>query len=285
MIRMPDHIEKIGRSIIQHGPYSQRVYLMKLHVPDAGSIRPAMEQLAHENKYGKILAKIPLGCEAEYRQNGYTREAVIPEYFKNGEDAVFMAMYFSADRRKVTDGAEIEEVLSLALKRKQPVEKSKGDGTITTRICGQTDIEEMSRVYLKVFETYPFPIFDTDFLSEAMLNNQARYFCVQRNGRIVALAASEIDWGNRAVEMTDFATLPEYRGQGLAVYLLKEMENSMAKEEMRTAFSIARALSPAMSIVFASNNYDFGGTLYNNTNISGRIQSMNIWYKRLNRLA
>jgi hypothetical protein len=50
---------------------------------------------------------------------------------------------------------------------------------------------------------------------------------------------------------------------------------------MQTLFSIARALSPAINITFGDAGYTFGGTLINNTNISGRIESMNIWYKQL----
>jgi len=36
-----------------------------------------------------------------------------------------------------------------------------------------------------------------------------------------------------------------------------------------------------MNITFARNNYSFAGTLINNTNISGQIESMNVWYKAL----
>ncbi|MBW2515111.1 MAG: hypothetical protein JRE21_11150, partial [Deltaproteobacteria bacterium] len=57
--------------------------------------------------------------------------------------------------------------------------------------------------------------------------------------------------------------------------------NKIAEQGMRMSFSIARALSPGMNTLFAGRGYTFGGTLLNNTNISGRIESMNVWYKRL----
>ncbi|MFH1725408.1 MAG: putative beta-lysine N-acetyltransferase, partial [Elusimicrobiota bacterium] len=47
--------------------------------------------------------------------------------------------------------------------------------------------------------------------------------------------------------------------------------------------TIARAVSFGMNIAFARVGYSFGGTLWNNTNISGNIESMNIWHKRLDR--
>jgi hypothetical protein len=36
-----------------------------------------------------------------------------------------------------------------------------------------------------------------------------------------------------------------------------------------------------MNITFAKNGYEYAGTLKNNTNISGNIESMNVWYKHL----
>ncbi|MBW2177231.1 MAG: hypothetical protein JRH03_09845 [Deltaproteobacteria bacterium] len=230
---------------------------MKLHKQDSHRIMPEMESLAHANNYEKILAKIPSGHEAYYKDHGYIREAVIPEYFNNGEHAVFMAKYFSSSRKQVNNQEQIREVLSLALRRKHARGTGNCESSFSTQICRLGDINEMIRVFRAVFETYPFPIFDADFLSEAMQKREARYYCARKGTRIVAIAASEIDWANQSVEMTDF------------------------EEGMRTAFSIARAISPAMSLVFAANGYSFGGTLDNNTNIAGHIQSMNIWHKRL----
>ena len=59
------------------------------------------------------------------------------------------------------------------------------------------------------------------------------------------------------------------------------MESDPAVQQMKTAYTIARSLSPGMNITFARHGYLYGGTLTNNTNISGSIESMNIWYKPL----
>ena len=98
---------------------------------------------------------------------------------------------------------------------------------------------------------------------------------------MVAASSSEMDVDGRNTEMTDFATLPEARGQGLAQHLLQIMERAMRKTGIQTAYTIARALSPGMNITFAKAGYRFGGTLINNTQISGQIESMNVWYKAL----
>jgi putative beta-lysine N-acetyltransferase len=278
---MVDIIEKIGRSIVQHGPYNRRVYLMKLHGRDVLDILPTLDRLAHDKHYEKILAKVPLESKAVFEKQGYVQEAVIPEYFNNREHAFFMCKYLSSSRRQTTDDQQIQDILSLAKQRRQLPSNKKTTQPLNIRICGPEDADEMSRVFRAVFKTYPFPIFDAEYLFTVMKNKQARYFCMENDRKINAIAASEIDSDNKGVEMTDFATLPEYRGRGFAGCLLKDMERAMMGQGMKTAFSIARALSPAMNILFASKGYTFGGTLVNNTHISGRIESMNVWYKSI----
>lgn len=278
---MSDVIEKIGRSMVQHGPYNKRVYLMKLHSGDVLRILPTIDRLAHDNHYEKILAKVPWGSKSAYEKQGYVQEAVIPKYFKNQEHAVFMCKYLSSRRRQITHRQKVLDILCLAKKKKQQPSKKNGARCPATRICRPEDGVEMSRVFRSVFKTYPFPIFDADYLSTVMKKKQVRYFCIENHQQISALAASEIDLDHKGVEMTDFATLPEFRGQGFAGCLLENMEREMAGLGMRMFFSIARALSPGMNALFAGRGYDFGGTLLNNTNISGRIESMNVWYRRL----
>ena len=278
---MADIIEKIGRSIVQHGPYNQRVYLIKLHNQDVLRILPILDCLARDNHYEKILAKIPSESKGVYEKYGYVQEALIPDYFKNSEHALFMCKYFSASRKQITHHQQIQDILSLTKKHKQHPPKKSASPGVNTRDCGPDDAPELSRIFKVVFKTYPFPIFDAKYLARVMRNKKARYFCIERNRKINAIAAAEMDSIHGGAEMTDFATLPEYRGQGLAGCLLERMEQATMGQGVKTAFSIARALSPGMNILFAKNGYAFGGTLVNNTNISGRIESMNVWYKAL----
>jgi putative beta-lysine N-acetyltransferase len=81
--------------------------------------------------------------------------------------------------------------------------------------------------------------------------------------------------------MTDFATRPDCRGRGLANHLLVQAEAAAEKLGIKTAYTIARAYSAGMNITFARNGYTFSGTLTHNTQISGKLESMNVWYKAL----
>ena len=81
--------------------------------------------------------------------------------------------------------------------------------------------------------------------------------------------------------MTDFAVPPTHRGKKLAYFLLGEMEKAMRDRGFKTLYTIARLQSPGMNKTFLNHGYHFSGLLVNNTNISGNIESMNVYYKNL----
>ncbi len=81
--------------------------------------------------------------------------------------------------------------------------------------------------------------------------------------------------------MTDFATMPDYRVGQSATHLLSKMELAMESQGITTLYTIARLNSPAMNKTFLKHSYKYAGTLINNTNISGKIESMNVFYKHI----
>ena len=111
------------------------------------------------------------------------------------------------------------------------------------------------------------------------MKQNVNYFGVEIKEDLVALSSAEIDEAALNVEMTDFATLPKWRGNSLSIHLLLLMENEMKQRGIKVAYTLARAASRSINIVFFG--YQYGGRLKNNTNISGNIESMNIWHKRI----
>ena len=142
------------------------------------------------------------------------------------------------------------------------------------------DIDQICTVFSQVFDSYPFPIFDPNYIKKTM-EEHVDYYVACENNKIISVSSAEIDAENKNAEMTDFATLPEFRSQGIAQTLLQQMERDMKNKGILLAYTIARALSPGMNVTFAKQGYHFAGTLVNNTNIAGKIESMNVWYKNL----
>ncbi|MEJ2700770.1 MAG: putative beta-lysine N-acetyltransferase [Desulfuromonadales bacterium] len=242
----PDTVADMAGSVVHHGSANDRVYLMKLAAGNPAETVQDLESLALARGYSKIIAKVPDTVRDCFETAGYRTEAEIQTARKKASEEAPGAI---ADR-------------------------------FSFRVPTPNDAEAMAELYRQVFATYPFPIHDPAYLRRTMAENVA-YFGIWDGGRLVALSSAEMCTASRSAEMTDFATLPEYRGSGLASFLLQKMEEEMPERGVRTAYTIARAVSFGMNITFARQGYRFGGTLTNNTNISGDLESMNVWYKPL----
>lgn len=276
-----DVITNIGDSIIQHGKFNDRIYVMRLSSKDFPDIIYELDKIALDNKYSKIFAKVPEFAKDEFSNNGYLEEAYIPNFYNGKEDAYFMGKYFNKLRMLKSRTEEINKILDIAMSNiKVNADISNLHDKFDYKICNKSHIYQIADLYRKVFETYPFPIYDHEYITKTMDENFI-YFSIQKNGNIVSLSSSEMDIDSQNAEMTDFATLPEYQGKGFASYLLYKMENEMIKRNIRVIYTIARAISYGVNIIFAKMGYKYGGTLLNNTNICGDFESMNIWYRQI----
>lgn len=275
---MPDTVTHIHGALVQHGGLNDRIYVMHLDPHRAAALVATLEDLARKRRYGKILAKVPDAAWPVFASAGYVMEAVVPGFFRGAARAVFAAKYPSPRRRQDPRARQIRERLS-AWATRPPRFHRHGPAT-AIEYCGPTDAEAMGALYRQVFRSYPFPIYDPDFLRSQMAAG-VRYFGIRRRSRLVALASAEIDQVARAAEMTDFATLKPWRGRGLASDLLAHLDRVAAGDGIVTGYTIARAGSPGMNCVFYRQCYRYGGYLPNNTQIGGRIESMVVWHKRL----
>jgi hypothetical protein len=59
------------------------------------------------------------------------------------------------------------------------------------------------------------------------------------------------------------------------------MEAYLLDKGFKTLYTIARLKSLPMNKTFLISHYRYAGTLTNNTQIAGRIESMNVWYKNV----
>ena len=278
--RQLDTMEDFHGAVIQHGRLSDRIYLMKVGQAHPEELIPALAELAAREDYTKIFAKVPAHVAAPFLEAGYRQEAKVPLFYNGREDGLFLADYLGEERGSEVESDKLGEIVNLA--RSKSGEGVTGEllANAALCLCGPEDTAAMSEIYQTVFASYPFPIDDPAYLEETMRSHVV-YFGVKVAGQWVALSSAEMDEAHANVEMTDFATLPDWRGHGFAAHLLAEMETAMKERGIKTSFTIARAVSPGMNITFAKLDYEFGGRLVNNTNIAGRIESMNIWHKPL----
>ncbi|MFY9329088.1 MAG: putative beta-lysine N-acetyltransferase [Georgfuchsia sp.] len=275
-----DFVETIGSSVVQHGQFNNRAYLMKLDVNDVPGIIHELDALVKRQGYTKVFAKAPASQLPSFLDAGYRLEALVPGFFGGQEDGVFLGKYASFERSIDPSADMIARNLEIAREKALACPALELPEGITIHHATEDDADEMAGLYRAVFASYPFPIYDSSYLRETM-QSHIRYFCARFEGKIVALSSAEMDITASATEMTDFATLPQFSGKSLALLLLAHMERDPVVKELHTAYTIARSLSPSMNVTFARLGYALAGTLTLNTNISGNIESMNVWHKSL----
>lgn len=277
---MSDKIDKIGNSIVHHGKSSNRVYLMSLDADDLPNIAQKLDRLAAENAYTKIVVKTPVCYKDIFESNGYKTEAEIPRLYNGEKDGCFVCKYLDSERKNDLFHQECTRILKLAEQKKSESPSKPLNRGMVCRQATEQDVPAMTEIYQRVFKTYPFPIFEEEYLLKTMKENVI-YYGIWDNNNLVALSSIESCLKYSNAEMTDFAVLDEYRGEGLGLHLLQIMEEKLSELQIQTAFTIARSKSAGMNITFAKNGYTYAGTLINNTDISGQIESMNVWYKAI----
>lgn len=264
---------------IQHGKSNDRIYVMDTGNSMDNTVLKKLNELAETRGYGKIIAKSPSREAKKFINDGFVSEAKIPGYFNGNDSCNFLAKYNNDQRKIVKDKDYILNVLSM-LKNYNETFEGKLDERYSIRILNENDANDMAEIYKVVFKTYPFPIHDSSYLRKMMSDNVI-YFGVFDKDRLTGISSCEMNIKKQNVEMTDFAVLPKYRGENLASHLLVAMEEKMKEMGIKTAYTIARSISFPMNITFVKAEYSYGGTLWNNTQIGGKIESMNILYKPL----
>jgi putative beta-lysine N-acetyltransferase len=223
-----------------------------------------MHELGREQGYTKLFAKVPADAADQFARRGFVNEARVPGMRRGEGSACFMSRYLARKRAVPADPERIADVLDVAeRKSRKPVVAAPGPAVIR---LGHEHAQALAALYGAVFETYPFPITDPGYLRESM-DSDVAFFGIPAGDGLAAAASAEMDMNWKCAEMTDFATLPALRGKGAAGRLLAHMEDAVRDRGIRTAF--ARA------------GYRYGGTLHNNTQIAGRLESMNVWHRRL----
>ncbi len=277
-----DRIETISRSLVQHGPANDRVYLMKIHPEESvESLMDRLHDLALRKGYTKIFVKVPDSVHHLFLDYDLKIEAIVPQLYQGTEQGYFMGKYLNANRKFLTNNERksIDEVKYTAMTAQKGLEQELATGYEIVRL-GKQDIPTIAAIYRRVFQFYPFPIFEEAYIMETF-HNHVQYYGVKYKREVIAVSSAEMDVASHNVEMTDFATLPKYRGRNLSYHLLSEMMICMAEKGMKTAYTIARSTSYGINKAFAREGFHFSGTLVNNTLIGDGIESMNVWHKHL----
>jgi len=251
---------------------NKRIWVTRCCYEDISAIQEYLYTCAVELGLEKIIQ--PVFEQPDENYGLFKPEGRIKGYLQ-GKDAVFLGGYTSP-RRGLSPSIAVERKLLNEVREKKAKKIIYPIGYAFSR-ASHEDAREMGEVFGKVFATYPSPVFDPEYLLKRMADGDI-FWLAKNQGQIAAIASAEIDHSNSRAEMTDFATLPEYRGQSLASVLLDKITGECWNLGINCLFSLARATSFGMNSVFYQGGFSFGGTLLNNCHICGSYENMNIWY-------
>ncbi|MEW5820064.1 MAG: putative beta-lysine N-acetyltransferase [Cyanobacteriota bacterium] len=277
---MYDEITKIGHSIIQHGKHNNRIYLIRLSEDDFPEIITKLHNLAVKHKYTKVFAKIPSYAKNTFEEHGYVVEAEIPGFYSNKANCYFMAKYFSKNRRIIENNELISDVLETSYTKDSLEEIPPLNPDYNCNLCYPRDTSKIIALNKKVFKSYPYPIFNYDYVLNSMLNN-FDYYGIWNKENLLAISGVETHLSDLNAKLSGFATLPEYRGNNFSLYLIEKMEKQMLKLGIKTLYSIIIANSYSINITFSKMGYTMTGLLINNSNIGGNFETMAVWYKKI----
>jgi putative beta-lysine N-acetyltransferase len=237
------------------------------------------EELMLVHKAEKLIVKGRSEDFLRFFEKGLQPEAVVDRYFL-GSDAHFFSKFYTQERKKndhwVTEDGMINSIYQLDT----TVQKSIPPKEYELRKADESCAEELAALYGQVFQIYPTPLHDPDYVKKTIKDGTI-YYVFFHQGKIVSAASAEVNALYKNVELTDCATLTEHRKYGLMKIILQELEGELKRKGIFCAYSIARSLSFGMNAVLFHLGYSYRGRLMNNCFIYDKLENMNMWVKNL----
>ncbi|TVR01720.1 MAG: putative beta-lysine N-acetyltransferase [Deltaproteobacteria bacterium] len=256
--------------------YNRRLKVIDYEARDYGAMVHHISWLAEANEFDKVFLKAERGDWQRFLPWGYQLEGILKYYFR-GEDAYVMSRFRSNERLHSPHLMEETTLIESVMQRPRAYTPPPlPEGYRLVRATPE-DIPALVSIYRSVFQTYPSPLTHPDYILATMERHILYRAVKNAEGSIVSAASAEVDEKHSNAEMTDCATNPSERGRGLMFHLLRALEQDLAERGIMTAYTLARAMSAGMNVVFYRLGYEFCGRLINNCDIYGCFEDMNIW--------
>lgn len=259
--------------------FSRRIKVQDYSGKDFHAMTTRLEKIAAKNGLDKIFIKARTEDWINFLKYGYILEGVF-KYFYDGEDAYCVSRFLNIDRLHSKNYEEANRILLLATEVQSEYKYQPLTDGFVIRTAIEEDIDQIAELYKGIFRTYPVPLNDPSYL-RTLMRADYLFMVVEHNGEIVSCASADMNIKYRNAEITDCASNPKFQGKGLMTSLIYQLEKEIEKLGIRCVYSLARALSPGMNVVFKKLGYLYTGRLVNNCNIAGSFEDINLWVKKL----
>lgn len=234
-------------------------------------------KFAKEKGLGKVISNSPISLLHHFKNCGFKIEGKINGFF-SGKTA-YCVSFFIDDRRGISLNRVKEDTIlnQCAENTKFSI---KEPHKYVIRDAKRDDIPQMIKLFSTVFETYPSPIYSSDYLQKVMGKQILFKVAVEvEDDQIISIASADLNINNVNAEITDCATYPEHRGRGILPNLILCLEKDLHERGFYTLYSLSRAINPGINKTLSKLDYSWCGRLINNCHICGNFEDMNIWVK------
>ena len=193
------------------------------------------------------------------------------------EFAVSLA-YYASEARGHSDKLHSENEIIHSVRTKPINKLQRLPHGIELKILDEWFAQQISQLLTQVFKTYPSPVENPQYI-RALIQQGNIFAGAFSQEKLIGIAAAYPDPILNRCEMTDCATITEFRGHSLSERLLCILEDEVQKHGSFNLYTLARAQSYAMNRVFYKLGYRYQGRLLNNCHIAGYFEDMNLWIR------
>ncbi|WP_405412853.1 putative beta-lysine N-acetyltransferase [Maribacter sp. Asnod1-A12] len=278
---MFETIEKIDGALVYHGNMHKRIYFTEADNIDLDILLPKMHDLAKRQQYEKILGKAPEQEVNALQAKGFSVEAKIPGLYNGKIDGYFLAEY--PNKKRYTNDEKSLKTIATVKTIAKAANNSHSDSHFEMPIdfnikkLTAADFKSLEDLYHKAYKYHPHQIKDDTYFSKLKELNH-RFYGLFQNGELLVSTILCINEAESNMEIVDFITHPNYRGQNLSYFLVQEIIRQMGDYKCKTLYTMVRATSYGLNITFSKHGFLLAGTLKNNCMVLNTIESMNVWY-------
>jgi len=273
---LPDGTEVAFRD----DPYSDRIRCDHPDVPDGEALARALHVEAQLRGRSRLVLLVPARLRAGCEAAGMRHEATMPGFYRGEEDCAVLGLALTAERATPADPDAARWVDDLV--RAHERDHTPRDRTPPPTDRATTDDARAIAALINAsFEYYPTPSGVPATIAESI--EAGIPFRVARGpeGQVVACASADLVRGARTAELTDCATRPDFRGQGLMQGLLTGLLDDLRDLDYPTAFTLARARQPGVNLGFLRVGFAYRGRMLRSCRLGDGIEDINVWSRRL----
>jgi|SRR5680860_80839 len=190
------------------------------------------------------------------------------------EFTVSLAYYVSGSRGH-SDKLQAEKDIIHTVRTKPINQSPRLPLGIELKLLNEAYARQISQILTQVFASYPSPIENPQYI-RSLIQNGNIFAGAFSHEKLIGVAAAYPDLILNRCEMTDCATIEEYRGHSISERLLRILEHEVQKHDSLTLYTLARAQSFGMNRVFHKLGYTYQGRLIKNCDIAGSFEDMNL---------